>query len=307
MGLKIKMEIGVIFDIKRYAIHDGPGIRTTVFFKGCPLSCSWCHNPEGIASSGELIFRNNRCVGCGECFTACKKGAISFVHGKPEIDRKICDLCGECTSACPSTALEMIGKSISKQQLVEEIEKDRVFFEESGGGVTFSGGEPLQQADFLRAVLKECKKRGIHTALDTTGFAPYEVIETIKPYVDLFLYDLKMMDEKKHLEFTGVSNTLVLDNLKKLSQNGSSVQVRIPLIPDVNDTGDCIRKIASFIADQPSLKDVSLLPYHDIAAQKYERLNKSPFTPKSAHLPERKVDLLKKILEDRGLHVSIGN
>jgi pyruvate formate lyase activating enzyme len=301
------METGIIFDIKRYAIHDGPGIRTTVFFKGCPLSCQWCHNPEGISSFFELMFRNNRCVGCEECLKTCKKGAISFVNSTPKIDRTKCDLCGECADACPSGALELAGKSYTVEQLLAEIEKDRVFFEESGGGVTFSGGEPLLQADFLKAVLERCKKQGIHTALDTSGFAPYEVINTLKANVDLFLYDLKMIDEKRHIRYTGVSNKIILENLKKLSRNGSRILVRIPLIPQVNDTKDCIQRIAAFIAGILSLKHVSLLPYHDIAAQKYERLNRPSEMPNSSRLPEEKIDFIKHIFEDTGLHVTIGN
>lgn len=302
-----KMETGIIFDIKRYAIHDGPGIRTTVFFKGCPLSCQWCHNPEGISSSFELIFRNNRCVGCKECLKTCQKGAISFINSIPKIDRTKCDHCGECAAACPSGAMELSGKSYTVKQLLYEIEKDRVFYEESGGGVTFSGGEPLLQADFLQAVLEGCKKKGIHTALDTSGFAPYEVINALKANVDLFLYDLKMIDEKRHIHYTGVSNKIILENLKKLSRNGSRILVRIPLIPQVNDTKDCIQKIAAFVAGFLSLKYVSLLPYHDIAAQKYERLNRPSEMPNSSYLPEEKINFIKDILEDTGLHVTIGN
>jgi len=246
-------------------------------------------------------------VGCEECLKTCQKVAISFVNSIPIIDRTKCDLCGECAAACPSGAMELAGKSYTVEQLLDEIEKDRVFYEESGGGVTFSGGEPLLQADFLKAVLEGCKKQGIHTALDTSGFVPYEVIDALKANVDLFLYDLKMIDEKRHIHYTGVSNKMILENLKKLSRNGSRILVRIPLIPQVNDTKDCIQKIAAFVAGFLSLKHVSLLPYHAIAAQKYERLNRPSEMPNSSCLPEEKINFIKDILEDTGLHVTIGN
>jgi pyruvate formate lyase activating enzyme len=269
------MEKGIIFDIKRYAIHDGPGIRTTVFFKGCPLHCPWCHNPEGISPEFELIFKENRCLDeCQVCLDACPQRAISRDGARVTIDRESCQLCGTCVEACPAKALEKAGEDISVAGLMDLIQKDKVFFEESGGGVTFSGGEPLLQPAFLAEVLEECCQKDIHACLDTCGFASTEVLESLAPMTGLFLFDLKMIDDQKHQTYTGVSNSLILNNLKYLAAEDASVIVRIPLIPGINDDREDIRDMGEFIRSLDRILCVDLLPYHDIAAQKYVRLDR---------------------------------
>lgn len=268
------MLTGLVFDIKRFSIHDGPGIRTTVFFKGCPLSCKWCHNPESQAAGVERILRSNRCVRCGACMVACTAGAISRNGQSFETDEGKCTLCGACAEACYAEAREMVGRQMSVPDLMHEIQRDVVFYEQSGGGVSISGGEPLMQPRFLLALLQACRAAEIHTALDTCGYAPWETIDAIRGYVDLFLYDLKPMNEQQHREFTGVSNKIILDNLQALSQAGHDIILRVPVIPNITDGKDNIRRLADFAGELAHLRGVDLLPYHGIAADKYERLGK---------------------------------
>jgi len=202
---------GTIFDIKKYAIHDGPGIRTTVFFKGCPLRCRWCHNPEGQSSKPEMFVRPSRCLKeCSECLSVCEREAISRTEISPVIDRERCNSCGKCAEVCPAEAIEVVGRQMSVQEVMAEVEKDMIFHDESGGGVTFSGGEPLLQPVFLSTLLEKSKEKDIHTTVDTSGYASFEIMEEIAKNVDLFLYDLKIMDEKKHKEYTGKSNKVIL-------------------------------------------------------------------------------------------------
>ena len=226
------MSKGLIFDIKRYSINDGPGIRTTVFFKGCPLQCRWCHNPEGQSFTPEVMVRSARCLkDCSECLAVCPEGALSKSGAILALDRIHCTACGECAEMCPTQAIEIVGRRLSPAELLREIEKDRVFHEESGGGVTFSGGEPLSQPDFLDEVLDLCRKKEIHAAVDTCGLAAPDVLERIAAQTELFLFDLKTMDEQRHIAFTGESNRLVLENLKRLAAMGKKIIVRIPVVP----------------------------------------------------------------------------
>jgi pyruvate formate lyase activating enzyme len=270
------LNTGLIFDIKKYSIHDGPGIRTTVFFKGCPLSCWWCHNPESQARAVEMMVRDKRCIGCGACVETCPQQAITLNgHGAPVTNWEKCDACGDCAAVCYAEARQQVGRQMSVAEVLADIERDRAFYDESGGGVTFSGGEPLLQPDFLLALLRACRERDIHTALDTCGHARWPALDRVRPYVNLFLYDLKLMDEAKHRQVTGVSNRLILDNLQRLSQAGHAITVRIPVIPGVNDDDDSLRQIAAFLAGLPHLQGVELLPYHRIALDKYVRLNKA--------------------------------
>jgi len=265
------MTTGTVFDIKRYAIHDGPGIRTAIFFKGCPLSCWWCHNPEGQAIQPQLIFRSNRCKASKACLEVCPKGAITWLDGSIT-DWELCDDCGKCAEVCYAGAREMVGREISVNQLMNEIQRDLPFYEQSGGGVTFTGGEPLLQREFLMACLQACKLEGLHTAVDTSGYASWEGLTAIFPMVDLFLYDLKLMNDSKHQEYTSVSNALILSNLKKLTQAKARIIVRIPLIPGMNDDEENLKRAGSFLANLECLEGIELMPYHEIGLAKYKGL-----------------------------------
>ena len=294
------MATGMIFDIQRYCIHDGPGIRTTVFLKGCPLSCAWCHNPEGQSAEPELTFRENRCGRCGACLAACRRGAISWGGaaacgadvgrqagaegagagtseggpGVPVTDRTKCVRCGECAKVCFSGARELAGKEMPVEGVVAEVERDAPFYEESGGGVTLSGGEPLAQAEFVRGLLAALKHKGLHTTLDTCGYAEWDTIDRLRRHVDLFLYDLKLMDDLRHRELAGVSNADIIRNLRELSRLGHDIILRLPIIPGVNEDDESIREIGAFAASLPRLISVDVLPYHHIGEEKYRRLGR---------------------------------
>jgi pyruvate formate lyase activating enzyme len=265
------MASGIIFDIKRYAINDGPGIRTAVFLKGCPLECWWCHNPEGQSYQPQMMFRSNRCKTSKACIDACPMKAIRWDNGSIT-DWESCDDCGKCAEVCYAGAREMVGSIISVSQLMDEIKRDIPFFDQSGGGVTFTGGEPMFQREFLSESLLACKDQGIHTIVDTSGYASWEGFEQLISSVDIFLYDLKTMDESRHKKFTSVSNLMIIDNLKKLSSAKASIIVRIPLIPGINDDDENINQSASFLADLPHLDGVELMPYHEIGLAKYQAL-----------------------------------
>jgi pyruvate formate lyase activating enzyme len=265
---------GIVFDIKRFSIHDGPGIRTTVFFKGCPLSCWWCHNPESQASGQERVFHERRCIRCGACVGVCQQGAITLEVDGITVDGERCTLCGACADICYAEAHEMVGREMTLAQVMDEIERDVAFYDESGGGVTLSGGEPLSQSGFLLALLRACKQAEIHTVLDTCGFASWDVLDRIRAHVDLFLYDLKVMDEARHRQFTGVSNGPILNNLQSLSLEGHDIVLRVPVIPGFNDDEDNIRELGIFVAALPLRHRVDLLPYHHSAADKYARLSR---------------------------------
>ncbi len=313
---------GIIFDLKKFSIHDGPGIRTTVFLKGCPLRCEWCHNPESQAVGLERIFRGVRCIRCGECMAVCPQGAISEAktlkvletfrvspaqNGDGLItDPKKCTLCGACVEVCYAEAREIVGREVTVAQVMAGIEKDIPFYDESGGGVTFSGGEPLAQRDFLLALLRACRDKELHTAVDTCGFAAWETFERIRPYVDLFLYDLKLMDEAGHQHFTGVSNRLILQNLQALSQRGHNIIVRVPIIPGINDDDANIRHIGAFVAALPQPHPVNILPYHHIGMDKYQRLNKSYELAQVRPPTAEHMDHIAQMLEEFKLTVKIG-
>jgi len=264
---------GLVFNIQRFSIHDGPGIRTTVFFKGCPLACQWCSNPESISSSIEIMTYDVKCIKCGHCIEVCHEKAISIVDDMRSIDRSRCNLCLECVKICPSGAIEQAGKYFNVEDLVEEIEKDRIFFNNSGGGVTFSGGEPLSQWRFLVEVLKSCKERGLHTALDTTGYAAWDIFEQVLDYTDLVLYDLKHFDTDIHRKYTGVKNDIILKNIAQTVEK-KKTWIRVPVIPRFNDNEEYMRMLIELILklNNRNIEKVSLLPYHSWGEQKYERL-----------------------------------
>jgi pyruvate formate lyase activating enzyme len=266
------MQSGIVFDIMHFSTRDGPGIRTTVFLKGCPLHCAWCHNPESQSILPQIMLRPNLCIGCGACLQACEHQAITRVNGHLAYDRARCHLCGRCVSACTSGGREMVGRQMWTSDVLDEVEKDRTFFDESGGGVTFSGGEALLQRDFLQELVHLSHDRGLHTVLDTSGFAPWEQLEALLPEVDLFLYDIKAMDDEIHRRYTGVSNSLILENLGRLSQAGAKFQIRMPFIPGVNDSRHQMEALGRLAASLPGLLGIELLAYHKIGIEKYKRL-----------------------------------
>ena len=264
---------GTIFDIKRFAVHDGPGIRTTVFFKGCPLRCLWCHNPESIKIQRQIVFFENKCIGCGECFKRCPNGAIELTPQGRKYYRDKCTLCGTCVEYCYAEATVMQGKVVSVEEVIEEVKKDMPFYENSGGGVTLSGGEPTMQPEFCIAILQESKKAGMHTTLDTSGYVKWETFRKILEYVDLILYDNKHMDPLKHKEYTGLSNELILSNLEKLDKLNIPIEMRMPMIPGLNDSEDNLAAAAQFFGKMKNIERVKLLPYHRLGEGKYERLD----------------------------------
>ncbi|HDZ26626.1 hypothetical protein LCGC14_0656070 [marine sediment metagenome] len=301
------MAKGIIFDIKRYAIHDGPGIRTTIFLKGCPLRCQWCQNPEGQETNPEIILHSSKCAKeCNECVSVCPQDAVSKNGNSIEIDKAKCDLCAKCEDVCVYEALEVVGREVTVQEVLAEIEKDRIFFDESGGGITFSGGEPLMHVDFLEAILKEIGKKNIHVTLDTSGYVSFEDLGRICDKVDLFLYDLKIMDDEKHEKYTRVSNKVILENLRKLTEQGNSVAVRIPLISGINDNNQSIHMFVDFLQGLKSVKQINLLSYHRWGCEKYKRLRKegSPITFQSPS--DERIEDIKKIFTDSGFSVKKG-
>jgi pyruvate formate lyase activating enzyme len=295
---------GIVFDIRRFSIHDGPGIRTTVFLKGCPLNCAWCHNPEGQSAEPELIVRPSRCLRCGACVEACPEDAIRMDADGPLTDRTRCEQCGICVDACFSGAREMAGRKMAVAQVIAEVERDRPFYDESGGGATFSGGEPLLQPEFLLGLLSACREREIRTALDTCGYGPWSTLDRIRSYVDLFLYDIKTLDDDQHRALTGVSNRPILENLRGLSEHGHTIVLRVPVIPGINDGADNLRAIGALAAGLPARVRVELLPYHRIGVEKYARVDRRyPLPDIPSPSPDRMAELSQVLREDFRLQV----
>ncbi|NOZ24399.1 MAG: glycyl-radical enzyme activating protein [Planctomycetes bacterium] len=297
---------GMIFDIKKFAVHDGPGIRTTLFFKGCPLSCRWCHNPESISPDPQIVFFEQKCIGCKKCFEACETGALILTEYGRKYNPRKCVLCGKCVETCYAEAQVMEGRTITVEEAVKEIEKDRPFYENSGGGATFSGGEPMMQLDFLIALAKECKSRDFHTALDTSGYARWENYLKVIDSIDLILYDMKHMDPAKHKKFTGVENKLILANARRLDKHGKTMWIRVPVVPDCNDSVENMQAAADYFRDFRHVERVELLPYHRLAESKYRRLHKHYSLEGTETPPEKRLKELAKPFEDAGLNVKIG-
>lgn len=342
MGLSLSnwftMTTGTIFNIQKYSLHDGPGIRTTVFLKGCPLKCQWCHNPESQDPRPELIYWESRCLGCGACARACPEALSSGASDTTSFSRPVhcyqmiaanpappgihnrsrCTSCGKCVSACVPAAREIAGKTVTAAAVMTDILRDRVFYDQSGGGATFSGGEPLMQPAFLREMLEACREEGLGTTLDTSGFAPWDALEQLVPLVDLFLYDVKVMDDRKHVQYTGGSNGVILENLKRLAgalpgggsgtggRSGSPrLHARIPLVPGVNDDDDNIRCTGDYLREC-GVGEVSVLPYHNLGADKYRRLGREYLLPGLAPPPDDLISHVVDLLRGFGLTVKVG-
>jgi pyruvate formate lyase activating enzyme len=265
---------GTITEIQRFSVHDGPGIRTTVFFKGCNLRCFWCHNPETHRPEPELQLQLERCIACGACFAVCETGAHQMVDGERVFERAKCVACGRCAQECYAEALTLVGRRVDVAEVMREVLADRPFYANSGGGVTLSGGEPLLQPAFCEALLTACRKEGIHTAVETAANVPWERIKALLPLLDLVMLDIKVLDETLHREATGVGNERILANVERLGTTDKPLIVRTPVIPGVNDTQDAIAAIARFASRLPNLVYYELLPFHPMAASKYDSLGR---------------------------------
>lgn len=294
---------GLVFDIKRFAVHDGDGIRTTVFIKGCPLNCKWCHNPEGISFLPEMQYFKNKCVNCGECVSVCKAFAQKMLDGKHSFDRNKCISCGECQNVCLGEAMKLCGRKMTAQEVVDAVMEDKVFYDASSGGVTLSGGECLCNADFCVSILRLCKKNGIHCAVDTSGFVPKDAIDKVLPYTDIFLYDIKHFDSDKHKKFTGKGNEKILENLVYIDTKGIPIEVRIPLIKGVNE--DAIAKTGELLSELKNLTKVRLLPYNSIIDSKYEAIGKMCEKHDMEVPDDECVMQVKKTLEAFGVYVIV--
>lgn len=331
MGYIRLVQNGTIFDLKKYSINDGPGIRTTVFFSGCPLSCLWCHNPESQSRTPELLYRAGRCLLCGACVDACPEAAVSLVAGDeyaelPDrtessttgvreavqirvrgilTDRNKCAGCQTCVAACYAGAREFSGREVTVGEVMREIEREIPFYDQSAGGVTFSGGEPLMQPRFLSALLNACRRQEIHRVVDTSGFANWNVFDQIRRDVDLFLYDLKHMDTVRHKDVTGVPNERILENLRRLTASGSKCMVRIPLVPGINADEKNLVESGRFLASLPRLEGVELMGYHEIARAKYEALGREYALPGTRPPTKTEMSTAADLLRSYGLNVTL--
>ncbi|MDY3371668.1 MAG: glycyl-radical enzyme activating protein [Terrisporobacter othiniensis] len=295
---------GTVFDMQRFSLHDGPGIRTIVFLKGCPLHCRWCSNPESQNNSPIVMYKKSDCFKCGRCISVCKVGAISF-DNETHINREKCTGCGECTNVCPSGALVLKGKTMTIQQAIKELKKDATIFRRSNGGVTLSGGEPLVQHEFASQLLLACKSQGWSTAIETTGFGSSEAIEKVIPYVDTVLLDIKHIDPYTHKKFTGISNEVILKNAKRISQITKTV-VRVPIIPGFNYSYKDIEDIAKFVKTLNNVDTIHLLPYHTFGENKYDLLGIEYTLDGLKRLSKEDLNEHKKIVESYGIKCIIG-
>ncbi len=294
---------GLVFNVQKYSLHDGPGIRTTVFLKGCPLHCWWCHNPEGISPEPEIVVAEGRCIACGRCRDACPQGgaeiSAAFRSAKERGDFRgakgdnttVIDLpvpeclrCGACVEACSTQARQMLGRRMTAAEVLTEIEKDQLFYDESQGGVTCSGGEPFSQTPFLLELLQACRRREIHTAVDTTGYVDRDALLAVAHWTNLFLYDIKILDDTRHRQYTGVSNSSILENLQLLGREHGNIWVRVPIVPGLNDAASDLEATVRFAASVPGVKQVNLLTYHHTGAYKFSRLGK-PYRAASVRPP----------------------
>lgn len=291
-----------ITNIQKFSIHDGDGIRTSVFFKGCPLRCEWCHNPETQRYDREMQFDSGKCTGCGTCASVCPGHALVMKEGKPVLDKEVCTLCKKCANFCPEGLREVVGREYTVKELVKELLKDQMFYEESGGGVTLSGGEVMaMDMDFILAVVRELKRQDINLAIDTCGYVPYERFQAILPYTDTFLYDVKVMDAELHKRYTGADNKLILDNLARLSADGARIYIRIPTIKEVNGNEKNMKETIAFLKEHDiHPAQVNLLPYHDTGSGKYPKLDME-YKGKNLHAPDKaEMEEFRKLFLDAG-------
>lgn len=295
---------GMVFNLQRFSVHDGPGIRTIVFLKGCPLSCKWCSNPESQKSTPEVMYNEMECVHCGKCLEACKHGAIS-VSNPYLIDRSKCIACGDCVNACPTEALTMKGKMVNVWKIIRELQKDAIVYRRSGGGITLSGGEPLAQYEYARELLKACKEQGWHTAIETSCMATPTAIEEVMPWIDLALLDIKSVDPLIHQSATDVTNEVILRNVVRVSEL-TNVIVRVPVIPGVNDSEQAIADIAQFAKTMRNVNKIHLLPYHTYGENKYKLLGRDYPMGKTPNLSEEGIGHLKKVVEALGFECVVG-
>jgi len=293
------MPTGMIFDIQRFAIHDGPGIRTTVFLKGCPLHCLWCHNPESQSAGQEILFSPEKCIACRYCESACQQGGHSFQDGQHRFDRSSCIRCGECTQECYANALELVGNEMPLEEVMQEVLKDQVFYQTSGGGLTISGGEPMQQFEFTLALLEQAKKAGLHTCIETSGCSTRKRYLSIQPLVDMFYFDVKETDPDLHQRYTGVSNVEILDNLFALDAAGANITLRCPLIPGLNDRLDHLERIANLANQLRHVVAVHILPYHNLGTSKSQRLGEKPRLAGVARPEQEQVDSWTALIQSR--------
>jgi len=299
--------VGWVFNIQRYSVHDGPGIRTTVFLKGCPLRCLWCSNPESQRPEPQIVFWPDRCIGCDACRAACPRSTIAIDEaGYRRVLAERCDGCGQCVETCYAEAVEQVGRSMTVEEVLAAVEADHPFYDQSGGGMTLSGGEPLAQPEFSLRLLRGAQQRGIHTVLETCGHAPWDVWQSLLPHVDLILYDVKDIDPDRHRHNTGVSNELILDNLERLSSAGVSLIVRRPVIPGYNDDVESIHALARFAGGLGTVHEIDLLPYHRFGRDKYKRLGRNYAMGDATSLQEEDVIGLRDILASYGFRVKIG-
>ena len=297
-----------LFDIKRYSINDGPGVRVTVFFKGCPLSCKWCHNPESISFKTEKLYNKSKCIGCGSCVAVCPENALTLTKTDGVVtDFEKCILCGKCAEVCPTKAIEMSGRDYSEEEVMTAVLKDTHMMDSSGGGVTFSGGEPLMYPEALKSLLIRCGQEGIHRAVDTSGSVKSSIVEEILPYTDLFLYDLKVMDAQTHRNWIGADNALILKNLRLISDHDKEYHIRIPLVEGVNTNDQNINDTIGFLNGlkrKPTV--VGLLPYHNIASKKYEKLGKIYNDEGMAEPSRERMAEIHALFTESGLNALVG-